>query len=95
MQAWTEAEKSMSKPSCFLILNQESNQRGKLEYLVPLCVKGDFWVGKLNSGTERPTLQAGGMQQTLLVGSKLPVERGHERRSSFEEHFNFYTTGTY
>ena len=37
MQAWTEAEKSMSKPSCFLILNQESSQRGKLEYLVPLC----------------------------------------------------------
>ena len=36
MQAWTEAEKSMSKPSCFLILNQESSQRGKLEYLVPL-----------------------------------------------------------
>ena len=56
MQAWTEAEKSMSKPSCFLILNQESSQRGKLEYLVPLCVRADFWVGKFNSVTERPHL---------------------------------------
>ena len=26
----------MSGPSCFLILSQESSQRGKLEYLVPL-----------------------------------------------------------
>ena len=34
MQAWIEAEKSMSKPSCFLIRNQESNQTGKLEYFV-------------------------------------------------------------
>ena len=90
MQAWTEAEKSMSKPSCFLILNQESNQRGKLEYLVPLR---DIWVGEFNSGTERPTLQVEDTQQRLLVGSKLLVERGHERRSSFEEHFNFYLTG--
>ena len=36
MQAWTEAEKSMSKPSCFLIRSQESSQTGKLEYFVPL-----------------------------------------------------------
>ena len=36
MQAWMEAEKSINNPSCFLILNQESNQRGKMEYFVPL-----------------------------------------------------------
>ena len=36
MQAWMEAEKSMSRPSCFLIRNQESSQMGKLEYFVPL-----------------------------------------------------------
>ena len=36
MQAWMEAEKSMSKPNCFLIRNQESNQTGKLVYFVPL-----------------------------------------------------------
>ena len=36
MQAWTEAEKSMSKPSCFLIRSQESSQAGKFEYFVPL-----------------------------------------------------------
>ena len=36
MQAWTEAEKSMSSPSCFLTRSQESSQAGKLEYFVPL-----------------------------------------------------------
>ena len=36
MQAWMEAEKSMSKPNCFLRRNQEFNQTGKLEYFVPL-----------------------------------------------------------
>ena len=51
MQAWMEAERSMRRPSCFLILSQRSSQPGKVEYLVPL---GE---GRGNQGITRLTLK--------------------------------------
>ena len=56
MQAWTEAEKSMSSPSCFLTRSQESSQAGKFEYFVPLQEVSDASV---ESGLEGSTLKWG------------------------------------
>ena len=75
MQAWMEAEKSMRRPSCFRIRSQESNQRGKLEYFVPLQrLRVSIFFGGVGDDIRRSTLQAGGTLQRPLVSSKLPKE---------------------
>ena len=87
MQAWTEAEKSMSKPSCFLIRSQESCQTGKLEYFVPLQEVSE-WE---HSDKEAPPAKLEVRSEDSWQVAGCQESEGMCVARLFGEHLDFYT----